>query len=74
MWHHQHHFKKIGGGVEMIDIVHYKLPPWFLGDIANHLFVKTQLQKIFAYRIQKVEELFGKRPGVPSSAPIFYPT
>ena len=71
MWHHQHHFKITAGGVEMTDIVHYKLPFWWLGDIANSLFVKAQLQKIFAYRIQKVEELFGKWPGVPSSAPIF---
>jgi len=60
MWHHQHHFKVIDGGVEMTDIVHYKLPLWFLGDMANGLFVKKQLQQIFDYRFKKVEELFGK--------------
>jgi len=60
MWHHQHHFKVIDSGVEMTDIVHYKLPLWFLGDIANSLFVKKQLQQIFDYRFKKVEELFGK--------------
>jgi ligand-binding SRPBCC domain-containing protein len=60
LWHHQHHFKAIPGGVEMTDIVHYKLPLWFLGDIANALFVKKQLQGIFDYRFKKVEELFGK--------------
>lgn len=59
MWHHQHHFKVIDGGVEMTDIVHYKLPLWFLGDMANGLFVKKQLQQIFDYRFKKVEELFG---------------
>ena len=59
MWHHQHHFKAIEGGVEMIDIVHYKMPFWFLGDIANSLFVKQQLKGIFDYRFVKVEELFG---------------
>ena len=58
MWHHQHHFKVIEGGVEMTDIVHYKLPLWFLGDIANSFFVKKQLQQIFDYRFKKVEELF----------------
>src|SRR5687768_951926 len=26
MWHHQHHFREIEGGVEMTDIVHYKIP------------------------------------------------
>jgi ligand-binding SRPBCC domain-containing protein len=60
LWHHQHHFKAVPGGVEMTDIVHYKLPLWVLGDIANTLFVKKQLKDIFDYRFQKVEELFGK--------------
>jgi ligand-binding SRPBCC domain-containing protein len=59
MWHHQHHFKAIEGGVEMTDIVHYKLPLWFLGDMANTLFVSKQLNGIFDYRFKKVEELFG---------------
>ena len=59
MWHHQHHFKAVDGGVEMTDIVHYKLPFWFLGDIANTLFVKKQLQGIFDFRWKKVEDLFG---------------
>jgi ligand-binding SRPBCC domain-containing protein len=58
LWHHQHHFKTIKGGVEMTDIVHYKLPFWILGDIANSLFVKQQLKKIFDYRFKKVEEIF----------------
>jgi ligand-binding SRPBCC domain-containing protein len=60
LWHHQHHFKKIEGGVEMTDIVHYKLPLWLLGDIANTLYVKNELQQIFQFRFQKVEQLFGK--------------
>ena len=25
MWHHQHHFKEVEGGVQMDDILHYKL-------------------------------------------------
>jgi ligand-binding SRPBCC domain-containing protein len=60
MWHHQHHFRAIQGGTEMIDIVHYKLPLWFLGDIANTLFVRKQLRGIFDFRYTKAEELFGK--------------
>lgn len=62
LWHHQHHFKAIDGGVEMTDIVHYKLPLWFLGDIAHALFVKKQLNDIFSYRFKIVEELFGRFP------------
>jgi ligand-binding SRPBCC domain-containing protein len=62
LWHHQHHFKEIKGGVEMIDIVHYKLPFWFLGDIANGLFIKEQLKGIFDYRFYATEKLFGFWP------------
>ena len=60
LWHHQHHFKEIPGGVEMTDIVHYKNPFWWIGDLANTLFVKKQLEEVFSYRNKKVEERFGK--------------
>lgn len=59
-WHHQHHFKEISGGVEMTDIVHYKNHLGIFGRIANRLFVHKNLKNIFAYRYQKIEELFGK--------------
>ena len=61
LWHHQHHFKETADGVEMTDIVHYKLPFGFLGDIANTLFVKKQLKEIFDFRYKVVEEMFGKK-------------
>ena len=60
LWHHQHHFKEVEGGVEMTDIIHYKLPLWFLGDIANTLTVKNQLKGIFNFRFTAVENKFGK--------------
>jgi ligand-binding SRPBCC domain-containing protein len=60
MWHHQHHFKKIENAVEMTDIVHYKIPFWFLGDAANALFIRRQLKEIFSFRYQKTAEAFGQ--------------
>lgn len=63
LWHHQHHFKAIEGGVEMTDIVHYKLPLWFLGDIANIIMVKAQLRGIFNHRYKAVDERFGSFKG-----------
>lgn len=60
LWHHQHHFREIRGGVEMTDIIHYKLPLWILGDIANGMMVKQQLKEIFDFRFLAVEKLFGK--------------
>jgi len=62
LWHHQHHFKVVEGGVEMTDIVHYRNPLGFLGNIANTLFVKAQLKQIFEFRFKVVEDLFGKWP------------
>lgn len=58
LWHHQHHFKEIDGGVEMTDIVHYKLPFWFLGDWANSIFVRKELEGIFEFRKEAVEKRF----------------
>lgn len=72
LWHHQHHFKAIDGGVEMTDIVHYKLPLWFLGDIAQVLFVKAQLSGIFTHRYTAVEEKFGKWNGLPVSETLIF--
>lgn len=58
MWHHQHHFKEVDGGVEMMDIVHYGIPLGILGQIANSILVKKQLKGIFDYRAQAVEKIW----------------
>ncbi len=58
-WHHQHHFKETNNGVEMTDLLHYKVPLYALGRVANKLFVEQQVNKIFDYRYKKVEEMFG---------------
>jgi len=60
IWHHEHHFKKIKGGVEMLDRVNYKVPLGLLGKLAHPLIVKPKLEEIFDFRIQRVEEIFGK--------------
>jgi ligand-binding SRPBCC domain-containing protein len=63
LWRHQHHFKQIEGGVEMTDIVEYKNPFGFIGEIANSLFVRKKLRNIFEYRFKKIEEVLGKWKG-----------
>ena len=59
-WHHQHIFKPVPGGVEMTDIVTYKIPLGFLGKLMNRILVKQQVEKIFNYRSRVLEEKFGK--------------
>ena len=59
MWHHEHHFKAVEGGVEMTDIVSYIIPFGFLGKLVEPFLVKPKLEEIFAYRFKIVEEVFG---------------
>ena len=59
LWHHKHFFKKIPGGVEMEDIVDYKIPMGILGQMVHPILVQPKLKEIFDYRTQKLTELFG---------------
>lgn len=58
-WHHEHHFKEIEGGVEMRDLLTYGMPFGVLGHAVNKLMVANKIQQIFAFRNEKVKELFG---------------
>ncbi len=60
LWHHKHFIKEIDGGVEMEDIIDYKVPMGVLGQLVHPILVKPKLEEIFNYRTQKLEELFGK--------------
>lgn len=58
-WHHQHRFREIPGGVQIIDTVHYMLPLGIIGRAVNHLKVRKDIEAIFNYRQSKITELFG---------------
>jgi ligand-binding SRPBCC domain-containing protein len=60
LWHHQHHFREVEGGVEMTDLVHYRVPFGIFGRMANGLFVRKKLEGIFEYRRKVIEDVFGK--------------
>lgn len=59
MWHHEHHIKETPEGMMMTDIIHYKLPLGFLGDIARAVFVKKKLVDIFEHRFKVLDEKFN---------------
>ncbi len=63
LWHHKHFIKEIEGGVEMEDLIDYKIPFGVLGQLMQSILVKKQLQQIFAFREAKLEQLFGKLNG-----------
>ena len=58
IWHHEHHFEVVDGGVLMTDIVSYELPMGFLGRMAHPFIVEKKLKEIFEYRFKVVEEYF----------------
>ncbi|WP_299666443.1 SRPBCC family protein [uncultured Polaribacter sp.] len=60
LWHHKHFVKEISGGVELEDIIDYKVPLGFLGQLVHPFLVKPKLEEIFKYRQEKLQALFGK--------------
>lgn len=60
LWHHKHFLREIEGGVEMEDIVDYKIPLGILGQIIQPILIKPKLNEIFKYRREKLIELFGE--------------
>lgn len=61
-WHHQHHFREVEGGVEMLDIVHYDVGFGPLGDLVDALLVRDRVRAIFEFRRRVLEQRFGSLP------------
>ena len=59
LWHHKHFIKEIEGGVEMEDIIDYKVPFGVLGQLVHPIIVRPKLEEIFSHRTKTLEELFG---------------
>lgn len=57
-WEHQHVFESQNNGTLMTDVVKYKLPLGWLGDLAHSLFVRKRIQEIFNYREKTLQTLF----------------
>jgi len=63
LWHHNHFIKPIKNGVEMIDIVDYKVPFGILGQLVQPFLVRPKLEEIFEYRKNALDSIFGKYKG-----------
>ena len=61
VWEHTHQFEKKAEGTQMTDIVRYAVPGFVLSPLIHYLFVRPRLDKIFAYRKQRMLELFTSR-------------
>lgn len=56
-WHHTHRFEDLNGGTLVVDEVRYKPPFGVLGDAAQALVVKRDLQKMFQHRATAVKKI-----------------
>ena len=57
-WHHQHDFRPLNGGLEMIDTVHYSLKHGPIGVFMHALFVRKKLEEIFDFRENSLKQRF----------------
>lgn len=60
IWHHEHFFTAVEGGVLMRDVVHYKVPLGILGQLVHPFIVRPKLEQIFSFRWEANERMFGK--------------
>lgn len=60
VWHHQHHFSEVAGGIQMRDIVHYAVPFGPFGDLVDRLVVARRVERIFAFRRRVLAQRFGE--------------
>jgi len=58
LWHHTHRFEVCNGGTRMTDIVRYRLPLGPIGRAINALLVRRDIEQIFDYRFERINELF----------------
>ena len=59
LWVHEHRFEEKNGGTVVEDSVRYSV---LGGALVNRLFVRHDLERIFAYRREKVLQRFGPVP------------
>lgn len=60
MWHHEHHFEAVKGGVLMTDLLFYDIGKWAFGWAAGKLFVDRKVREIFDHRYKVLEKRFAK--------------
>lgn len=57
-WHHTHTFMERDGGTLCLDFVRYRPRG---GALMNWLFVRRDIERIFQYRQQRMQELLGTK-------------
>ncbi len=58
-WEHSHTFEAVAGGTLVRDEIVYAVPFGPLGDLANRLVVRGELQRIFRHRAETIRTVFA---------------
>jgi uncharacterized protein (TIGR01777 family) len=58
LWYHEHRFMKLGSGTLIQDFVRYRVPFGMVGALAGGAYIRHDVQKIFNYRREKIDQLF----------------
>jgi len=59
LWHHEHFFREVQGGVEVEDLVYYALHFGVLSRLVNRLLVSKELARVFEFRRKALHDRFG---------------
>ena len=63
LWHHTHSFGRERDGTIMRDVVRYGLPLGPLGELADALLVRRDLERIFDFRHRETARLLARADG-----------
>jgi ligand-binding SRPBCC domain-containing protein len=69
LWHHEHLFEPHEGGTVCRDVVRYVPPGRWLAPLIDRLFVRRDVDRIFAYRAYRLGELLTEAPPAGPAAP-----
>lgn len=61
LWHHEHRFQEISGGVLMTDRLHYAIPFGPIGRMMNNIMISKRIDHIFEFRQSIIDEIFQPR-------------
>lgn len=65
-WYHRHTFAETSTGIEIVDVVDYRLPFAFLGRAVHSALVRRQLEAIFDYRHEAIRRIVEEEaPSLP---------
>lgn len=61
LWHHEHRFAPAPGGLRMTDRVTYDVGWGLIGRLAEPLWIRGKLARIFDHRAERIAALFPAR-------------